>query len=81
MLKKWFEIVNIPVLLARPTPSGLNVLLYIGVPSNLRSNLVLFALRPSNPSYDDSIISVSTAPYFKVPGRLSKSDAEYKTWL
>ena len=79
--KKWLGIVNIPVDFARPAPSGLNVLLYIGVPSYFRSNLVLFALLPSNPSNVDNKISCSTEPYVKMPGMLSKSLAVYRIWL
>ena len=51
VLKKWLGIVNIPVLLSRPTVSvGLNVFWYIGTPSCFRSNVVLFALFPFLPS-------------------------------
>ena len=42
---------------------GLNVFEYIGVPSCLRSNFVLFALLPSNPSYVDKNTSCDTVPY------------------
>jgi len=50
VLKKWLLIVNIPVDFSSPTPSGLNVLVYIGTPWYFKSNLVLFALFPFLPS-------------------------------
>ena len=57
-----------PVVVLNIPELGLNVFEYIGVPSNLRSNFVLFALLPSNPSYVDKNTSCDTLPYVNFGG-------------